>query len=62
MASNKPKTEEKAKVEAKAEVKEEKPIDKFELAKKVIAANKEKETVKQKGIYSAMNGFQIVRN
>lgn len=55
MASNKPKTK------TKAEVKEEK-IDKLELAKKVIAANREKEAVKQKGIYSAMNGFQIVRN
>ena len=41
---------------------EEKPIDKFELAKEVLKKEKVEETVKQKGVYSLMGSFQIVRN
>ena len=35
---------------------------KLELAKKTLAAEKEKEADKQRGIYSAMGKFTIIRN
>ena len=47
--------------DVKPEVKAEE-IDKLALAKKTLAAEKEKEADKQKGIYSAMGKFTIVRN
>lgn len=66
MSSNnsKPKTEKVVETKAedvKPEVKAEE-IDKLALAKKTLAAEKEKEADKQKGIYSAMGKFTIVRN
>jgi hypothetical protein len=36
-------------------------VNKLELAKEVLAAKKEKEAEKQKGIYSLMGSFEIVR-
>lgn len=59
-----PKTEKPVEVKAedvKPEVKAEE-IDKLALAKKTLAAEKEKEADKQKGIYAAMGKFTIVRN
>lgn len=47
--------------DVKPEVKAEE-IDKLALAKKTLAAEKEKEADKQKGIYSAMGKFTIIRN
>lgn len=47
--------------DVKPEVKTEE-IDKLALAKKTLAAEKEKEADKQKGIYAAMGKFTIVRN
>ena len=66
MSSNnsKPKTEKVVETKAedvKPEVKAEE-IDKLALAKKTLAAEKEKEADKQKGIYSAMGKFTIIRN
>ena len=66
MSSNnsKPKTEKVVETKAedvKPEVKAEE-IDKLALAKKTLEAEKEKEADKQKGIYSAMGKFTIVRN
>ena len=66
MSSNnsKPKTEKVVETKAedvKPEVKAEE-IDKLALAKKTLAAEKEKEADKQKGIYSAMGKFTIVSN
>ena len=66
MSSNnsKPKTEKVVETKAedvKPEVKAEE-IDKLALAKKTLAAEKEKEADKQKGIYSVMGSFQIIRN
>lgn len=55
-------TEPEAKADdVKPEVKAEE-IDKLALAKKTLAAEKEKEADKQKGIYAAMGKFTIVRN
>ena len=66
MASNKPKTEESTKAEVKEETKveekKETEVNKLELAKEVLAASKEKEAEKQKGIYGLMGSFKIVRN
>lgn len=62
--NSKPKTEKPVEVKAedvKPEVKAEE-IDKLALAKKTLAAEKEKEADKQKGIYAAMGKFTIVRN
>ena len=59
---------EKADEEAPAKAEDVKPevkaeeIDKLALAKKTLEAEKEKEADKQKGIYSAMGKFTIVRN
>ena len=43
------------------EVIEEEPVDKLKLTKEILAAQREREAVKQKGIYSLMGTFEIVR-